>query len=214
MNRSERRQAGFTLLEVLVALVIVGLGLTAVFGQLNQTLMATGLLRDKTFATWVAVDRITELRVSAEFPDVGERSDSVEMAGVEPHVVHVVAVHNLFHGPHHHVSRRQFRARVRLHHETFPLGIAQIGAFAPKSLGQQKCGVLLRGERRGMELQELHVAHHRPGPIGHGVTVAGSHYRIGGVREDLPGSAAGKDHGPRKRHGELAPLIHRERPAC
>ena len=78
-----RRVQGFTLLEVLVALVIVGLGLIAVFGQLNQSLMATTLLRDKTLAQWIAVDRITELRVGREFPNVGERSDDVEMAGVE-----------------------------------------------------------------------------------------------------------------------------------
>ena len=44
---------GFTLLEVLVALVIVGLGMIAVFGQISQSLTATARLRDKTLATWV-----------------------------------------------------------------------------------------------------------------------------------------------------------------
>jgi len=73
---------GFTLLEVLVALVIVGLGMIAVFGQVSQTLTATARLRDKTLATWVGTDRITELRLAGEFPDVGDRSDEIEMAGV------------------------------------------------------------------------------------------------------------------------------------
>jgi general secretion pathway protein I len=79
---SKRCAAGFTLLEVLVALVIVGLGMIAVFGQVSQTLTATALMRDKTFATWVATDRITELRLAGEFPAVGDRSDELEMAGV------------------------------------------------------------------------------------------------------------------------------------
>jgi general secretion pathway protein I len=71
---------GFTLREVLVALVIVGLGMMAVFDQLNQMLTSAARLRDKTFATWIAEDRITELQVTGEFPKVGERSDEVEMA--------------------------------------------------------------------------------------------------------------------------------------
>jgi general secretion pathway protein I len=75
-------ERGFTLLEVLVALVIVGLGMIAVFSQVSQALTATARLRDKTLATWVGTDRITELRLAGEFPDVGDRSDEIEMAGV------------------------------------------------------------------------------------------------------------------------------------
>lgn len=71
---------GFTLLEVLVALVIVGMGMMAVFTQLNQSLSAASRLRDKTLANWVAVDRITEIRVTGEYPKVGRREDEVEMA--------------------------------------------------------------------------------------------------------------------------------------
>lgn len=71
---------GFTLLEVLVALVIVGLGMMAVFTQLNQSLNAASRLRDKTLANWVAVDRITELRITGEYPKIGQREDEIEMA--------------------------------------------------------------------------------------------------------------------------------------
>lgn len=78
-----RRSRGFTLLEVLVALVIVGLGMIAVFEQLNQMLTTTARLRDKTFATWIAEDRITELQVNGQYPDVGERRDELEMARAE-----------------------------------------------------------------------------------------------------------------------------------
>ena len=74
---------GFTLLEVLVALVIVALGMVAVFGQVSQSLTATAIMRDKTLAYWIGLDRITELRLAGEFPEVGERSDEIEMAGVD-----------------------------------------------------------------------------------------------------------------------------------
>jgi len=74
------RQSGFTLLEVLVALVIVALGLMAAFGQVNQTLTVSSRLREKTLAHWVAVNEMTRLRLLAEFPAIGSRSDEVEMA--------------------------------------------------------------------------------------------------------------------------------------
>ncbi|MEQ1800504.1 MAG: type II secretion system minor pseudopilin GspI [Gammaproteobacteria bacterium] len=75
-----RRQNGFTLLEVLVALVIVALGLLAAFGQVNQTLTVSSRLREKTLAHWVAVNEMTRLRLLGEFPAIGSRSDEVEMA--------------------------------------------------------------------------------------------------------------------------------------
>lgn len=77
---AEARHGGFTLLEVLVALVIVALGLLAAFGQVNQTLTASSRLRDKSIAHWVAVNEMTRLRLLGQFPDIGSSSDEVEMA--------------------------------------------------------------------------------------------------------------------------------------
>ena len=75
-----RLQRGFTLLEVMVALVIVALGLMAAFGQVNQTLTVASRLRDKTLAHWVAMNEMTRLRLMGEFPAIGSRSDDVDMA--------------------------------------------------------------------------------------------------------------------------------------
>jgi general secretion pathway protein I len=73
-------QSGFTLLEVMVALVIVALGLMAAFGQVNQSLTVASRLRDKTLANLVAVNEMTKLRLKAEFPAISSRSEEIEMA--------------------------------------------------------------------------------------------------------------------------------------
>jgi general secretion pathway protein I len=74
---------GFTLIEVLVAMAILSLGMIAVFSGMSQSLNVTARLRDKTLASWIALDRITELQVTGEYPDAGNRSDEVEMARMQ-----------------------------------------------------------------------------------------------------------------------------------
>lgn len=78
----QSRARGFTLVEVLVALAIVAFGLVAVFGQLTQSATAANRLREKTLAEWVAIDRITEMRLSGQYPAVGRQSDEIEMANL------------------------------------------------------------------------------------------------------------------------------------
>jgi len=80
-----QRSQGFTLIEVMVALAIVAFGLIAVFGQLNQSATAAMRLRDRSFAHWVAMNRIVELRLGGGFPAAGTRSDDVEMANQRWH---------------------------------------------------------------------------------------------------------------------------------
>lgn len=65
-----------------MALVVVALGLMAALGQVNQALIGATRLKDKTLAHWVALDRMTELRLLGEFPPEGVRSDEIEMGGV------------------------------------------------------------------------------------------------------------------------------------
>ena len=52
------RARGFTLIEVLVALVIVAIGMAAVLGALSSSANTLSFLRDKTFAQWVALNQI------------------------------------------------------------------------------------------------------------------------------------------------------------
>jgi general secretion pathway protein I len=82
MTTNHSRHAGFTLIEVLVAMAIVALGLSAVFMQVNQMLASSIYLQQKTLATWVAVDRITEIRLQAQYPEARETKDEIEMGGI------------------------------------------------------------------------------------------------------------------------------------
>ena len=57
------RSAGFTLVEVLVALMVVALGLAALLTAVSSAARSSGSLRDKTLAQWVALNRIAEVRL-------------------------------------------------------------------------------------------------------------------------------------------------------
>jgi len=72
---------GFTLIEVLAALVIVALGMLGVIQAVTQTARNGAYLREKTLAHWIAMNVITEQRLQATPPEVAETSDEVEFAG-------------------------------------------------------------------------------------------------------------------------------------
>jgi general secretion pathway protein I len=80
-ERGARHRGGFTLIEVLAALVIVALGMMGVIQAVTQTVGNSAYLRDKTLAHWVAMNRLTELRLEASVPDLDETSGEVDYAG-------------------------------------------------------------------------------------------------------------------------------------
>lgn len=75
------RTRGFTLIEVLVALVVVGLGMLAVIQTVSQTAKNSSYMRDKTVAHWIAMNQLTQVRLLPNAPPVDKSSDEVEMAG-------------------------------------------------------------------------------------------------------------------------------------
>jgi general secretion pathway protein I len=81
MRAAKRTAQGFTLIEVIVALVIIGLGMLGAIQAVSQTAGNSGYLRDKTIAHWVAMNRLTEIRLQKTAPGVDKTSDEVEMAG-------------------------------------------------------------------------------------------------------------------------------------
>jgi general secretion pathway protein I len=74
-------QRGFTLIEVVVALIVVSLGMLAVIETVGSTAANSGYLRDRTVAHWVAMNKLTEVRLLPNAPAVDKSSDEVEMVG-------------------------------------------------------------------------------------------------------------------------------------
>jgi general secretion pathway protein I len=72
-----QRARGFTLVEVLVALMIVALGLTALMVAVNGTARTSGFLRDKTLGQWIALNRLSEVRLNAT--KFGQNTDTGEL---------------------------------------------------------------------------------------------------------------------------------------
>lgn len=72
---------GFTLVEVVVALAIVAIGMLAVFKTIGDTINNVSTLRDRSFAAWIADNRITEVRLSGQMPSVDETEGDLEFAG-------------------------------------------------------------------------------------------------------------------------------------
>lgn len=75
-----RFSRGFTLLEVLAALIIVALGMLGVIEAVSQTASNGSYLRDKSIAHWIAMNQLTQVRLAPQAPKIDQSSDEVEMA--------------------------------------------------------------------------------------------------------------------------------------
>jgi len=75
MTRSHRptHTRGFTLLEVLVALTIVAVALTATMRAMGSMTTASDSLQTRMIATWSAENHLANLRLARVFPDPGAR---------------------------------------------------------------------------------------------------------------------------------------------
>lgn len=72
---------GFTLIEVMVALLVIALGVGALLTTLVSAADTSAYLRDRSFAQWIALNRISELRLSTGRQQPGVTRDTVQYAG-------------------------------------------------------------------------------------------------------------------------------------
>ncbi len=77
----KKRRDGFTLIEVIVALVILSVMAAGFMGYTGQRAQRAAYLADKALAVIVASNAITEMQTTGQWPDTGERTQRVGMAG-------------------------------------------------------------------------------------------------------------------------------------
>ncbi len=84
MKTSKRgTSSGFTLIEVMVAMAIAALGLAAVAASVSQMIDAGTAMQQRTYASWIAQNKITEMRLENITPDVSESSGDTIYANRE-----------------------------------------------------------------------------------------------------------------------------------
>ena len=78
-----KQVAGFTLLEVLVALAVLAIAMAAVIKVSVSNTSNTAYLKEKSIPHWIAVNKANELRLEENWPSVGTKKGSVVMAKQE-----------------------------------------------------------------------------------------------------------------------------------
>lgn len=79
------RQRGFTLIEVLIALAILALTMPALFYSISTFTNRAMQYQEKTYAQWVALNKVAEMRLQTNWPAVGKSSGESDMAGQSWH---------------------------------------------------------------------------------------------------------------------------------
>jgi len=79
---SLRKRGGFTLIEVLLALSIIAISLTALLRATSQNTTITSRLKDKTIAHWVAMQGVASLQLGLDSLQLNQEStQKMTMAG-------------------------------------------------------------------------------------------------------------------------------------
>ena len=83
----------------MVAMFIASLALAGVLAAISQMADSGIAMRERTYASWIAQNKITELRLANVIPDVSESNGEVEFAGLDwgwTATVSETGVENLF----------------------------------------------------------------------------------------------------------------------
>ncbi|MBQ0797918.1 MAG: type II secretion system minor pseudopilin GspI [Porticoccaceae bacterium] len=75
------KHRGFTLLEVMIALVIFSICALVILEQSSLSIRQQAHLENKTLALWVAENALAAQRLKAQWPGTGSNQTQVSMAG-------------------------------------------------------------------------------------------------------------------------------------
>ncbi|MCO1335125.1 type II secretion system minor pseudopilin GspI [Microbulbifer sp. OS29] len=77
----KRNQRGFTLVEVLIALVIFGVIASSVLQTMQRSARQQRVMEDRLAANWVAQQVLSQVRVQTPWPPVGEQKNQATFGG-------------------------------------------------------------------------------------------------------------------------------------
>ncbi len=75
--------AGFTLLEVMVALLVIAIGLGAVINSTGESVWKASIMREKTIANWVAQNEIALYRAKRTWSGRSNIKGTTRMANAD-----------------------------------------------------------------------------------------------------------------------------------
>lgn len=78
-----RHVRGFTLIEILVAVAVLAIALSAILAGMTHYAASASRLKQKTVALWVAHNRLTELELQPAAPPIGKSDGDADMAGLQ-----------------------------------------------------------------------------------------------------------------------------------
>jgi len=109
-----------------VALAIVAFSLTTVAASMGQMIDTASAMRERTYASWIAQNKIAEMRLANVIPETTSTSGEVDFAGNECADVSETGVENLF------------RVDVTVSYAGSPDGIRTVSGFIgePVAAGQ------------------------------------------------------------------------------
>lgn len=82
-NKATARSSGFTLIEVLVAMTIIAVGVSALVSSAGASAWRADYLREREFGRWVASNALATLQVLPAWPDVGTKNTEVRMGRLQ-----------------------------------------------------------------------------------------------------------------------------------
>ena len=77
----EDKNSAFTLIEVLIALTIVAIALGSAISVTSQDIMRADSMQQRTYANWIAQNKIAEYRINEIPPSIGRDEGEILFAG-------------------------------------------------------------------------------------------------------------------------------------
>ncbi len=83
LKHIQAKKAGFTLLEILVAMVILAVAGVAIVSSSSNHIQNQSVLKKNLFTQWVASNRLAEIKLERKWPIENNKRGSMELAGEE-----------------------------------------------------------------------------------------------------------------------------------